>query len=99
MYVRMFWGRLKPGKWDEYERIYKENIPKLTEGIGGFHGRQLLRNTENPDEGMSMTFWDTLEAMQSYAQSPLHKDVASRAEHLYAGEYWVRNFEIKTSTL
>ena len=26
MYVRMFWGRVKAGKWDEYERFYNEKV-------------------------------------------------------------------------
>ena len=98
MYVRMFWGKLKPNTWNEFEQIYRETITKLTEGVKGFRGRQLLRSTENSDEGLSITLWDTYDAMEIYARSPLHKEAAKRAQHLYVGEYWIRHFEIRNSS-
>ena len=69
MYVRIFWGKIKPGRWDEYEAHYNENIQALGEKMPGFSGRQLLRSTENPDEGTSITFWDTKEEVDAYDKS------------------------------
>ena len=99
MYVRIVWGRLKLGVWDEYERYYNENMEPITQGIEGFRGRQLLQSTENPDEGMSITLWDTLEALRNYDRSPKRQEASRGAERFYVGEYWVRNLEIKSSTL
>ena len=99
MYVRMFGGRLRIGMWDEYERFYAENVDPMTQEIEGFVGRQLLRSTENPDEGVSITVWDTREALANYDKSPRRLDVSKKAEHLYTGEYWVRTYEVRSSTV
>ena len=97
MYVRMVWGRLRLGTWDEYERYYNEHIDRVTREMPGFRGRQLLRSTENPDEGTSVTLWDTLEDIRNYDGSPQHQQAAREVEHLYTGEYSVRQYEIRSS--
>ncbi len=48
MVVRMFWGKLRMGKWEEYERYYNETVVPTTPRMGRFRGRQLLRSLENP---------------------------------------------------
>ena len=76
MYVRIFWGKLVPGTWDAYERHYLENVVPLSEQFKGFQGRQLFRSMTNPDEGMSISFWDTQEDMEKYGndqESACHK--------------------------
>ena len=97
MYVRMVWGRLRLGTWDEYERYYNEHIDRVTRDMPGFRGRQLLRSTENPDEGMSVTFWNTHEDIRNYDGSPQYQVAAREVEHLYTGEYSVRLYEIRSS--
>lgn len=99
MYVRMTWGRLRYGMWDEYEQYYNDHIEPITEGRPGFKGRQLLRSSENPDEGMIITLWDTLDELQAYARHPARQEAARGVEHLYTGEYWVRNFEVRSSSV
>ena len=97
MYVRVAWGRLKPGSWDEYERYYTEHILPVTQGMTGLNGRQLLRSSENPDEGISITMWDNLEALQDYDTNPQRWQGARNVEGLYTGGYWVNHFEIRSS--
>ena len=98
MYVRMVWGKLMPGMWNEFERYYSKNIGLVTEGMEAFRGRQLLRSTQNPDEGISITYWDNLGAVEAYGRNPLHQENAKEVNHLYTGEYWVQVFDIKSST-
>ena len=98
MYVRILSGTLRLGMWDEYEQWYYKNIEPLYSGLKGLHGRQLLRSMVNPDEGMSITYWDTIEDLQQYDRSPQRLEAAKGAEHLYTGEYSIRTFEIKSST-
>ena len=99
MYVRVLWGRLRQGMWDEYERYYSEHIEPVSRGMEGFRGRQLLQSTESPEEGMSITMWDTLEALRGYDADPRRQEVGKGVQHMYTGKYWVRNFEIKMSTV
>ena len=99
MFVRMLWGRLRVGMWGDYENYYNEHIEPITKDIDGFRGRQLLQSTENPDEGMSIAMWDSLDALRQYDRSRERQEAARGVEHLYTGEYWVRNFELKSSVV
>ena len=99
MHVRMVWGKLKPGKWDEYESHYNQHIEPATRGQGGFRGRQLLRSTENPDEGLSLTMWDTRESMEDYSNNTQQQQLAKDVETLYTGEHWIKHFELRSSTI
>ena len=99
MHVRMVWGRLKRGKWEEYEQYFNERIIGSTKRtVEGLQGRQLLRSSENLDEGISLSLWDSLEAMQHYEQSPQRQESVKSTEHLHVGDYWVKHFEVRLST-
>jgi heme-degrading monooxygenase HmoA len=96
MYVRMVWGKLRPGAWRDYERHYHERVA----GAGkakGLRERQLLRSTEDPDEGISVSVWDTLEDLRNYETGEFRQTMAREVEHLYRGEYWVKHFEISST--
>lgn len=97
MYVRMFWGRLKMGTWNEYESHYKQNIVPAHKKMKGFKGIQLLRSLDNQDEGISITLWDSKENSDAYAKSPTRDRLAKEADKLYTGDYWVKQFEVKIS--
>lgn len=99
MVCRIFWGKLRLGKWAEYERYYNEVVVPATANMQGFRGRQLLRSSENPDEGVSLTFWETQEDMQRYVASEARADIAKGASNMYTGEYWVKDFEVKSLSL
>ncbi|MFQ5851165.1 MAG: antibiotic biosynthesis monooxygenase family protein [Candidatus Binatia bacterium] len=99
MVVRIFWGKLMLGKWDEYERYYNETVVPNTAKMKGFRGRQLLRSKEDPDEGISLTFWETNQDLENYVKSPERQKGAREAENLYTGEYWVKHFEVKSLSL
>jgi heme-degrading monooxygenase HmoA len=93
MIVRIFWGRIKLGMWDEYERHYNENVVPTAQRMKGFQGRQLMRSVENPDEGVSITLWDSVEDLLNYERSPERQRVALKGERYYAGQYWIGHFE------
>jgi heme-degrading monooxygenase HmoA len=99
MFVRIFWGRVKPGAWDEYEEHYNNTIMPVWERAKGFIGRQLLRSSDNLDEGISITYWENREAVEAYERSPERKKNAQSVNHLYSGEYWVKRFEVRSSNL
>ena len=95
MYIRVVWGRLQGGSWDEYERHYRDRVAEATKGVKGLRERQLVRSTEDPDEGMSLTFWDTLDDMLQFDRSDTRQELVRQVEHLYRGEYWVKHFEVQ----
>lgn len=96
MFVRMVWGKLRPGSWEEYERHYHERLVNGTK-VKGLKERQLLRSTQDPDEGISLSVWDTLDDLRNYETSEFRQNVAREVEHLYRGEYWVKHFEVTSS--
>jgi heme-degrading monooxygenase HmoA len=99
MVCRIFWGKLRLGKWAEYERYYNDVVVPGTAKMQGFRGRQLLRSSENPDEGISLTYWETKEDMERYVASEHRANLAKEAESLYTGEYWVKEFEVTSLSL
>ena len=98
MYVRMIWGKLKRGSWDDYSRIYHEIVDGITKDTKGFRGRQLLRSTENADEGLSVTIWDNLDDLRAYDRSAGRQEATRKVEHLHTGDYWVRTFEVESES-
>jgi len=97
VYVRLVWGKLRPGTWERYEQHYHERVVPSSKGIKGLSERQLLRSTEDPDEGISLSIWDTMEDMHNYDVSDERQELAKELEHLYRGEYSVKHFEVKST--
>ena len=93
MFVRMVWGKLRPGSWAEYESHYRNSVVGNTNDVPGLVSRQLLRSTEDPDEGISLSNWDTLEHLLEYERSETRGTLAKQVEHLYRGEYSVKHYE------
>lgn len=99
MFARVLRGKVKPGMWDEYERYYNEKVVPPTQRMKGFHERRLLRSLDNPDEGISICVWKTREDLENYVRSIERQSIVLEAEKLFAGEYSVRDYEIKVSTV
>ena len=98
MHVMIAWGKLRLGSWEQFESFYKEQVEPNSKDLKGLLERQLLRSTEDPDEGMSVSVWETQEDLLNYERSELRQKLAQDAEHLYRGEFWVKHFEV-TNTI
>ena len=95
-YIRIVWGKLRPGSWEDYAHHYRERVGGST-NANGLGERQLLRSSEDPDEGLSVSTWDTLADLRNYETGEFRQRVAKEVEHLYRGEYWVKHFEVITT--
>ena len=95
MFARMAWGKVKPGTWAEYERIYRDEILPGTRYMKGLRFRELLRGSQDRDEGISLTLWDSREDMEAYEQSQQYRGMVDRARTFYVGEFWVKHFEVR----
>ena len=95
MFARVAWGKVKPGTWDEYERIYREEIVPQTREVKGLHFRELLQGTDDPNEGISLTLWESREDLEAYEQSSLYQGVSELARAFYVGEFWVKHFDVR----
>ena len=97
MHVMVVWGKLRLGAWEQFENFYNERVKATASSVKGLRERQLLRSTEDPDEGMSISMWDSHEALLNYERSELRQSLAKEAEHLYRGDFWVKHFEVRDS--
>ena len=93
-FLMMAWGKLRLGSWDQYEDYYRGQVEQTTGSVDGLRYRMLLRSTEDPDEGLSVSVWDNEESLLAYERSELRRNMAQEVENLYRGEFWVKHFEV-----
>ncbi len=69
MYLRINWGRVKPGHWDAYEQDYQKVVIEGAAAIPGLRGRMLLRDASDGDAGGTLSLWDSADAVHTYQQT------------------------------
>ena len=94
MFVAITWGKIKPGKWDEYKGFYAGRLQGTTGGLEGLVRRQLLRATDDSDEAVSLSFWDSKDSWDAWYTSKRHKELTRDSEPFYTGEYRIKTFEV-----
>jgi heme-degrading monooxygenase HmoA len=95
MFARVAWGKVKPGTWEEYERLYRDDILPSTRDVKGLVFRELLQGADDPNEGISLTLWETRQDLDAYEQGDLYQGVVDRARAFYVGDYWVKHFDVR----
>ena len=95
MLARVAWGKVKPEMWDQYERIYREEIVPSSRGVKGLRFRELLRGSDDPNEGISLTLWDSREDMETYERGEVYQRFLDRVKDCYTGEYWIKHFDVR----
>jgi heme-degrading monooxygenase HmoA len=95
MFMRITWGRIKPGQWEEYEqRFEKLAAAQLSEG--GPMRRWLVRDLDEPDAGFAISVFDTEEQMRTWSSDPAARErTKSEMSDLYIGEYRARQCEVR----
>jgi heme-degrading monooxygenase HmoA len=73
MIMRITWGRIHPGKWDEYEKTYNATVVAKSKDVKGLRGRWLAQDMSDKDTGYAVSLWDSVEDMQAYEQSDFYK--------------------------
>ena len=64
MIMRITWGKLCAGCWQEYEQAYRATVAE--KAVPGLRGRWLAQDVHDPDGGFAVSVWDSLEAMQPF---------------------------------
>ena len=94
MFTRIVWGKILPGKWDEYEAAYKKAI-KARGPVEGLQVQWLARDQRDPDAGYSVSVWDTQSAMTAYVGSKLHKEMTAPLTPFFVNQYTATHCDIK----
>jgi heme-degrading monooxygenase HmoA len=95
IFARVAWGKVEPGTWQEYERVYHDAILPDTRNVPGLVFRELLQGADDPNEGISLTLWESREDLDAYEQSDLYQRLVDRARAFYVGEFWVKHFDVR----
>jgi heme-degrading monooxygenase HmoA len=85
MFARVAWGKVKPGSWQEYEQIYHDEILPETRTVRGLVFRELLQGVDDPNEGISLTLWESRADLDAYEQSDLYQRIVDHAVVLRRG--------------
>jgi len=69
MFTRFFHAKVRPGKEAEFEHFFTDEIlPALQRAPGCLYG-SLIQSTENPEDFISFSLWDTQGSIRGWEQS------------------------------
>lgn len=95
MLIRITWGKLRAGAWDEFERTYRANVIIKGRNVKGLRGRWLAQDSGDKDTGFAVSLWDNLSDMQTYEQGALYKEIMAPLQPFFVGEYKTYRCEVK----
>lgn len=90
MFLRIVRGKLKPGKWHEFEVAYLAAM-KDAGAVEGLRGRWLVQDVDDPDSGSSISLWTSEGALHAYERSEVHKlKINAKLQPFFSGQYDTR---------
>lgn len=96
MIMRITWGKLRPGTWQEFEQAYHNVV--AGKDAKGLRGRWLAQDCNDPDGGFSVSLWETQEDLQAYEQSDaFQQSIRPALQPFFAGEYTTYRCDVKYS--
>lgn len=96
MYMRIVWGKILPGKWNEFETAFKTAMANRGD-LGGLVNHWLAQDQADPNAGYSVTLWDSEASMQAFWNSQKRRDVMAPLEAFYVNQFTVTNCAVKYS--
>jgi heme-degrading monooxygenase HmoA len=93
MYMRISWGRVNLGEWDDYEAAFKEGIASAGH-VPGLKGRFFARDLDEPDAGFSVSLWETVDAMEAYESGAAVTEVLPRIQPFFGGAFVTNRLEV-----
>jgi heme-degrading monooxygenase HmoA len=96
MIMRMTWGKLRPGSWDNFEKTYRATVAAKGQEIKGLKGRWLLQDSQDKDTGFAVSLWENMADMQAYEQSDVYqKEFLPALQPFFVGDYKTYRTEVK----
>jgi heme-degrading monooxygenase HmoA len=84
MYLRIVSVKLKPGKLEEYKRVYESEIIPALRATKGCRHAYLTTPKTGDNEAISVTLWDSKVDADAYEQSGLFRQLLEKTKHLYS---------------
>src|SRR5262245_59204592 len=95
MVIRITWGKLRAGAWQDFERTYRENVLTKGKALKGLRGRWLAQDAADKDTGFAVSLWDSAADMEAYEQSPLYREIMAPLQPFLVGEYKTYRCDVK----
>lgn len=93
MFMRISWGRVNPGMWDEYEAAFKQAL-EAAGPIEGLKARVISRDLDDPDTGYSVSWWESAEAMEAYENGINVTDIVPKIKPFFAGAFTTNRVQV-----
>ena len=86
MIMRMTWGKLRAGSWNDFEKTYRETVAVKGGKVKGLRGRWLLQDSQDKDTGFAVSLWESAADMQEFAPA---------LQPFFVGDYKTYRSEVK----
>ena len=95
MIMRITWGKLRPGSWNDFEKTYQATVATKGRQIKGLRGRWLAQDAADKDTGFAVSLWDNLADMQAYEQGALYREIMAPLQPFFVGDYKTYRCDVK----
>jgi heme-degrading monooxygenase HmoA len=92
--MRITWGKLRPGSWDEYEKTYMDVMAGVA-NVPGLKQRWLARDIDDPDAGFAVSLWEGRNDFQRYEESDLRSKVLPRLQPFFVDDFKTYHCEVR----
>ena len=86
MFMRIVWGKILTGKWDDFETAFKAAMASRGD-LKGLKEHWLARDQDDPNAGYSITLWDSEADMKAFWDSPRRKEIMAPLEPFYVNQF------------
>jgi len=87
MYVRIVAPKVHPGKLQDFERIYTNEIIPALRSVKGCRYAYLTQGWKNKIEVLSVTVWDSQQDVENYERSGLFNSLSDKLKDTYSELY------------
>jgi quinol monooxygenase YgiN len=99
MCVRIVSAKLKPGKTDEFRKIYTEDVITVLKETQGCLYVYLTENSQHPEEIFSVTLWASKEDAERYEKSGTFAQLVDKTKRTFSQLYqWKMALENNPNT-
>ena len=91
MYTRLFYGTIQTGKEQEAMTILREFVDRIQNEPGCLLGQVL----QNGNEVVGISSWENKEALATYADGEIARELFTRITPLFMGRPTARSYEVK----
>ena len=98
MYIRMTFVQLKPEKREAARKLYNDEVISTHKGRNGLRFVHLLESTDNKEEGIAVTAWDTREDAMAYEKGGDYENLVGKFREMIIGEPLLKSYQITASS-